>query len=390
MCGGRQAAKQVRSAPAGNEADEMAMRPNATTQGVLADGEIERMIAGGEIRSAVAPRNSQLQPASLDLRLGARGHRLRCSFLPGKGRGVAQQAEAFSQHTFDLGSGQLLEPGGVYLVELQEQLSLPAHVHGLCNPKSSTGRIDVFTRVVTDGSSSFDEIAPGYNGRLYVEIAPRTFPIIVRTGTLLSQIRFRIGNALASDAELKEIHEAKPLVDSEPTFNRGLILHADLTGADSDIVAYRARKHAPAIDVDLNGQLDPSEFWTPIDARQGRGSLILDPGEFYLLASREKIFVPDTLAAELAAFDPLMGEYRVHYAGFFDPGFGSADGMVGSSAVLEVRSRDVPFVLQHGQAIARLSFEKLTGSPKRRYGSMVASNYQNQGLRLGRQFRSWQ
>lgn len=342
--------------------------------------------------------DAQLQPASLDLRLGARAFRVRASFLPGRARSVADQLTALAADEISLeGAGTILEKGCVYVVPLLERLELPDSVSGVANPKSSTGRLDIFTRLITDRSEIFDHVERGYKGPLYAEISPRSFAVRVRKGSRLNQIRFRRWNpqqtarldfALA-DRELRERHDRAPLVDGEALFRGGLVLRVALAKeALGSIVGYRAQKHTDPVDVDRVGALDPADFWEPLAARED-ARLILDPGEFYILASREKLHIPPDLAAEMVPIDPAMGEFRVHYAGFFDPGFGwSERGQPGARAVLEVRSHDVPFVLEDGQVIGRLLFEKMPDRPEALYGQGGASNYQGQGLKLSKHFRT--
>ena len=292
----------------------------------------------------------------------------------------------------------MLETGGVYLVPLQESLALPERVAAATNPKSSTGRIDVFTRVITDFGAAFDTVCAGYKGALYLEISPRTFPILVRTGSRLAQIRFRRGHRAPSDDELRQLQHTIGLVhgaddiegDIEADIDGGLALSIDLQGAENavgDIIGYRAIRHAGLIDVDSVAQLEVAQFWDPLYQRGDR-QLILDPDEFYILASREAITIPPTHAAEMMPFNPMMGEFRVHYAGFFDPGFGAEEaGGQRARAVLEVRSREVPFIVEHGQIIGRLVYERLTETPEKLYGAGLKSHYQAQGLKLSKHFK---
>jgi dCTP deaminase len=333
---------------------------------------------------------SQIQPASLDLRLGEVAFRVRASFLPGPDITVAQRIDELKLHEIDLSDGAVLETNCVYIVPLLESLALPPSIQAAANPKSSTGRLDVFTRVIADGTRRFDMIAPGYHGPLYAEISPKTFPVLLREGSRLSQIRFRTGHPLLNADELQALHAAERLVDSdEADLAGGVALSVDLSGEGSDgFVGYRAKRHTGVVDVDRRSGYTVGEFWEPIRARPDR-SLILDPGEFYILASKEAVQVPPDFAAEMVPFDPLVGEFRVHYAGFFDPGFGYAGaGGQGSRAVLEVRSREVPFILEHGQIVGRLVYEKMLSRPAALYGQKIASNYQGQGLKLSKHFRT--
>ena len=357
--------------------------------GILPSHRIDDLIAKHAIQAATAFDADQVQPASLDLRLGTVAHRLRASFLPGPHSTAQEKLERLKLHTIDLTEGAVLETGCVYLVPVLERFALPANVSASANPKSSTGRLDVFTRVITDHGASFDTIAPGYRGPLYVEISPRTFPVLVRTGSRLSQVRFRTGDARLSDLELADLHRRSPLVDTDPaTFENGLALSIDLKReGPGALIGYRAKRHTGVIDVDKKAAHDMLDFWEPIHAR-GEASFILDPDEFYILASREAVHVPPETAAEMVAIDPLVGEFRVHYAGFFDPGFGhAAAGGTGSRAVLEVRSHEVPFILDHGQTIGRLVYEHMLEVPTSLYGQGIGSNYQAQGLKLSKHFR---
>jgi dCTP deaminase len=308
------------------------------TGGILPDRAIAALFETGAIVAARPRDADQIQPASLDLRLGTKAYRARASFLPGRGRTVAEKLQRFALHEIDLTPGTVLETGCVYLVPLMESLKLPPGMTAAANPKSSTGRLDIFTRVITDGAQEFDKVPEGYEGPLFIEISPRTFPIVVRPGSRLSQIRFRAGGQPLSETELSNLHAAEQLVGaSEPNIsNGGIALSIDLVGDADGLVGYRGKRHTGVIDVDRRGY-PLREFWEPIH-RSDAGELVLDPDEFYILASGEAVHVPPAYAAEMTPFDPLVGEFRVHYAGFFDPGFGhSRAGGTGSRAVLEVR-----------------------------------------------------
>lgn len=348
------------------------------------------------VRSSVEIEESQLQPASLDLRLGAKAYRVRASFLPGKTKTVEEQLALLKDDEISLDHGAVLEKGCVYVVELLEHLNLPESVSGLANPKSSTGRLDIFTRLIADKSDVFDSVHGPYEGKIYAEVSPCSFSIRVRKGTRLNQMRFRQRHPKQhenrkfglEDTELRKIHDASPLVDGDIQLRNGLILSVDLTGdAKTGLVGYRAQRYAGVVDVDNVGGYDARDFWEPIDAREHK-RLILDPHQFYILASREQIHIPPDLAAEMVPIDPMMGEFRVHYAGFFDPGFGfTTNGQPGARAVLEVRSHDVPFALEHAQAVGRLDYEKMAERPDILYGQHKTSNYQGQGLKLSKHFR---
>ena len=359
--------------------------------GILPSHVLERLIAEGrEILAAEPPVPGQIQPASIDLRLGAKAYRVRASFLPGPNATVADRLPSVFMHEIDLTDGAVLETNCVYIVPLLESAALSPGISGAANPKSSTGRIDVFVRLITDHAAAFDRIAPGYHGPLFAEISPRTFPVLVRKGSRLNQLRLRQGPLTSGDAALKELHLRTPLTDVAAIIDGGLALSIDLKGdggKEGGRIGWRAKRHTGLIDVDKPGLLDPHQFWDPILADPA-GQLVLDPDEFYILASRERVAIPLTHAAEMEPFNPLVGEFRVHYAGFFDPGFGVEPGKPPSArAVLEVRSREVPFILEHGQIIGRLVFERLTDPPLAVYGQGIGSNYQRQGLKLSKHFR---
>jgi dCTP deaminase len=359
-------------------------------KGILPDRMIAALAKAGGILAEQPFVPGQIQPASLDLRLGGAAFRVRASFLPGPGATVAQRIDDLKLHEIDLTEGAVLETGCVYIVPLIESLALPPDIAAAANPKSSTGRLDVFTRVIADETRGFDRVEPGYHGPLYAEISPKTFPVLVREGSRLSQIRFRRGHALLDADALAELHARERLVDAEGAdFEGGISVGVDLAaGGALDLVGYRAKRHTGLIDVERRAGYAVADFWEPILARADR-TLILDPDEFYILASKEAVQVPPGYAAEMVPFDPLVGEFRVHYAGFFDPGFGYAGaGGRGSRAVLEVRSREVPFILEHGQIVGRLVYEEMLAPPDSLYGAGIGSNYQAQGLKLSKHFKA--
>ncbi|MEJ8572558.1 2'-deoxycytidine 5'-triphosphate deaminase [Microbaculum marinum] len=381
--GGKGPAQPDRAQPDGANAGR---GPSDRRPGILPAEAIRRLVDNRQIVTGGDLATDQIQPASLDLRLGRIAYRVRASFLPGPLHTVKQRLDPLKMHQIDLTRGAVLETGCVYIVPLLEELRLPPHLAADANPKSSTGRLDVFTRVIADNARAFDKVEAGYQGPLYLEISPRTFPILVRTGSRLSQIRFRRGHALLDDAETLALHRAERLVDTDsPNIADGIAVSVDLAGR-AGLVGYRAKRHTAVVDVDRRAGYDVVDFWEAIEARP-RGSLILDPGEFYILASKEAVHVPPTYAAEMVPFDPLVGEFRVHYAGFFDPGFGhAAAGGHGARAVLEVRSRDVPFIIEDGQIVGRLVYEHLTERPASLYGTDIGSHYQAQGLKLSKHF----
>lgn len=366
-------------------------KPSNSISGILPSQKIRNLIDRKKISSSDELSKSQVQPASLDLRLGTVAHRVRASFLPGVNSKVLDKVDEHGMHTIDLANGSVLEKGCVYIVPLLEELNLDSDTSGAANPKSSTGRLDVFTRLIADNATEFDRVPRGYTGPLFAEISPRTFSILARKGDRLSQIRFRLGSPPATDAELRLLHERTPLVHSSGAADiadGGVAISVDLTGNNSDtLLGYKAKHHSDLIDLSKINHYDPFSFWDPIFSREGENTLILNPEDFYILASKELVSVPPDYAAELIPYDPLVGEFRVHYAGFFDPGFGfiGVNGM-GTRAVLEVRSRDVPFVLEHGQIVGRLSYEKLIENPDVLYGANIGSSYSTQGLALSKHF----
>ncbi|WID99493.1 2'-deoxycytidine 5'-triphosphate deaminase [Bosea vestrisii] len=372
----------------------------AGPSGVLPRQDIRKLVQRNMLRSTSgAFAESQYQPASLDLRLGHKAYRVRASFLPGPNKSVAQVLSELTQDEMSLeGDGAILERNCVYVVELMESLhALPTSISAFANPKSSTGRLDVFTRLIADRSEVFDTILGGYSGKLYAEISPSSFSIRVRKGSRLNQLRFRRRGSMQDEAsgfrlddkELQKVHEETPLVDGHATIRNGLNFSIHLAGShEQETIGYQAQRFTDVIDVDRVGHYSVGDFWTPILARPNK-RLILDPHQFYILASKEKLHIPPGYAAEMAPIDPTMGEFRVHYAGFFDPGFGAgAGGMPGSRGVLEVRSHEVPFLLEDGQVVGRLAFERMAAEPDALYGAIGTSNYQGQALKLSKHFRS--
>ncbi len=357
-----------------------------TGTGVLPDHAIGGLIETGAILADDPFVEGQRQPASLDLRLGHVAYRVRASFLAGAGTPVAERLPLFEMHRIDISEGAVLERGCVYVVPLMERLALPGDISAVANAKSSTGRLDLLTRTITDGGIEFDRVGAGYRGPLYAEICPRSFSVLVRAGMRLNQIRFRRGQAVLDDAALRALHEAEGLVSGEPVIEGGLGFSVDLEPASGDLVGYRAKPHSGVIDLDRIGAYPVAEFWEEIRTTEGR--IILDPGAFYILVSREAVHIPPDHAAEMAPYLAMVGEFRVHYAGFFDPGFGhDAVGGAGSRGVLEVRCHEAPFVLEHGQVVGRLVYERMAGRPDTLYGAGIASNYQGQGLKLSKHFR---
>jgi dCTP deaminase len=366
--------------------------------GVIPHQALREMIRRGEIYARAPFEPDQLQPASIDLRLGRRAWRVRASFLPGKDSSVEERIEKLGGTEIDLTRDAVFESGVVYVVELLERIKLINGLWGISNPKSSTGRLDVLARLITDGATQFDMVRRGYDGPLYVEVAPQAFSIVIRQGIRLNQLRFVRGASpgvrVSTVGGLTELYKAGKLVKPDgallPLRGPLVPVSIDLRGAGPEsIVGYKAKKTTDTIDMGRIGYYDPREFWEKIQDIDGR--LPLDEGEFYILATREEVGVPPDLAAEMMPFDSSSGEFRVHYAGFFDPGFGYEDGRAkGSKAVLEVRSYGVSFMLEHGQIVGWLNYHRLAGgAPSELYGAQIRSNYQGQGVKLAKHFKPW-
>ena len=350
--------------------------------GVFSDHQIFELYKNGFITSQIPLEPDQIQPASLDLRLSSKAYRVRSSFLAGRNRPVQERIAEFGMHEIDLTHGAALEKGCVYIVPLIEALALEKDIHAVANAKSSTGRLDLLTRLITDGGTEFDRVVAGYHGPLYAEICPRSFSVLARQGSKLNQLRLRRGHPALSDPELEALNAKSNLILPEADINNGLGFSVDLKDR---LVGYQARPHTGIIDVDKSNGYSPGEYWNKVYANDGK--IILDPGSFYILASRESVSIPPIYAAEMIPYLPVVGEFRVHYAGFFDPGFGHDEsGGTGSRAVLEVRCHEVPFLLEHGQKVGKLIFEKMLELPMAPYGSKSNSNYQGQGLKLSKHF----
>ena len=373
--------------------------------GILSSQEILDLISKKIINSEQKINNDIIQPASIDLRLGNKAWRVPASFLPGKGNKVSSRLKDLAMHEFSIIDGAVLECGCVYIVKLLESVSLTDDLSGIANPKSSTGRLDVFTRLIVDGAQEFEAVPAGYEGSLYLEISPRTFSVLVRTGSRLNQLRLKRGTSFTSDKEMEILQEHVGLVRNKDSLElpdkikNGVPLSVDLTG-ENGLVGFKARKHSMLIDVDKPNFYKRELFWEKITTEDlihstnfskknnGSGALILSPDAFYILASKEYVSVPSNYAAEMRAYDTKVGEFRAHYAGFFDPGFGLSElGASKTRAVLEVRSHDVPFLIEQGQTVCRLVYEPMSSIPKHLYGEVGStSNYQAQGLKLAKHF----
>jgi dCTP deaminase len=364
------------------------------TTGILPSQQIINLISKGYVSASTEISDDQIQPASIDLRLGKVAYRVRASFLPGKNSTVRANVEDLLMHELDLSEPQVLEKGCVYIVPLMEHLKLPQKISGRANPKSTTGRLDIFTRLITDRGKEFEYVAAGYTGSLFVEIVPRAFSIRVREGTKLNQLRFIRGTPRPSDTVLDTLHKDEALIygqDNIPgdaIISKGLRISIDLQGTNnSNIVGYKTVKDAPLVDLGKIDYYNIDEFWEPI-VQPNQNRIILHPDDFYILLSKEKVRVPPNFSAEMVAYDPSVGEFRIHYAGFFDPGFGYGTGEItGAHAVLEVRSHEVPFLLEDGQEVGRLIYERLLEKPDKIYGVNIGSSYQSQGLSLSKQFK---
>lgn len=361
--------------------------------GILPSQDIRHLLETGRIRSAVPIDGDQVQPASIDLRLGEVGYRIRASFLPGPRSTVSRKLASVQVAQIDLTKPYVLEPSSLLLVPLLEELALPKDISARANPKSTTGRLDIFTRLITDYGSEFEAVRPGYRGGLFAEIVSRTFTVSIQAGMALNQLRFVRGRPASFDGTIEALDQKESIVyresiPAEADIDGGLRVSLDLRGnGDSPIVAYRARKNAPLVDLGKIRQHDPVEYWESLPGPIP-GGLVLEPGDFYILGSHESVRVPPTFAAEMVPIDTSIGEFRIHYAGFFDPGFGYGNGEItGTRAVLEVRAHEVPFLVEDRQTVGRLIYSRLLEAPDRVYGSAIGSSYQRQGLTLSKQFR---
>jgi dCTP deaminase len=370
-------------------------RQGPRKQGILPAQEIRELIKNGKIRSSAEISDNQIQPASIDLRLGDRAYRVRASFLPSGKSLIGPKIRELALEEIDLTQPALLRPENVYIARATEFLALPPDIEGKANPKSTTGRLDIFTRLLTEGQEIFEAVPKGYRGDLYVEIFPRTFPIIVKAGTKLNQLRFLRGESQCDDEQLRKLDQKRPLVyenggdPNKAVTRQGLRISIDLGAGGESIVAYKAKRTEVPIDLAKVAAYNVEQFWEPFHAHDLNASLVLDPGEFYLLASKERVSVPPEYAAEMVSYDDAIGEFTVHYAGFFDPGFGhGASGEIkGTNAVLEVRAHEVPILLEDGREIGRLLYHKMADKPDKVYGSEIGSSYQQQGLALSKQFK---
>ena len=390
------------------------VRPEHKT-GILPSQEIRELIANHKIRSAAEISDAQIQPASMDLRLGNIAYRVQASFLPGRSVTLRDKIAELKIAEYDLSRPVLLETNAVYVVPLLESLALPHDIGGKANPKSTTGRLDIFTRLITDGGLEFEHVLKGYAGDLYVEIVPRTFPIVVAAGTKLNQLRFIRGNPVSTDGILEQLAEKERLVyyengdgpaeavierglknlvarqggDRQAIIDRGLRTTTDFEGSAESIVAYKAKRHCPPVDLSKVRAYDAVDFWVPIYSPRSK-RVVLDPGDFYLMASKERFSVPPSYAAEMEPFDQSIGDFSVHYAGFFDPGFGYGAGgeIKGTKAVLEVRAHEVPLLLEDRQIVGRLIYHRMANAPEKLYGQAIGSSYQQQGLALSKQFKA--
>ena len=374
--------------------DSLFPQRKTTGEGILPSQEIMDLVRTGKILASDEIGEDQIQPSSIDLRLGPTAYRIRASFLPRKSMTLIDQARANGMltETIDISKGAVLEPNAIYVLPLMESLALPQDLYGIANPKSSTGRLDIFTRLITEFGDEFERVRRGYNGGLYIEVVSQTFPILVRAGMKLNQLRFGRGRRIAVGEERlrqlgqKDILTAPDEDTSGATVDRGLRLTVDLEGNGSGIVGYRAKKTSQPIDLGLLNHYDVDDFWTPLSKTD---ECILEPGEFYILASKQRVRIPADLAAEMLPYDLSTQEFRVHYAGFFDPGFGYGEKgeIAGTRAVLEVRANEMPILLEDNQFVGRLNYFYMAAKPEKVYGGSIGSNYQLQGLALSKQFK---
>jgi dCTP deaminase len=377
-----------------NEPESPAEPVHPRTTGILPSQEISNLIARGQVTASRPIEPEHIQPASLDLRLGDMAHRVRASFLPGPKSTVESKIKDLRMSRVDLTAAPIFEKDCVYIIPLLEELNLPENISGKANPKSTTGRLDIFTRLITDYGTEFDTVPPGYKGKLYAEVVSRTFTVSVRAGMRLSQLRFVQGNPRSGDSTIKGLDHEEPLVymdessPAKPQLQRGLRVTVNLEASEpGEIIAYKAKRYAPVVELDRINHYSTEEFWE-VSRQNANKNLILEPGDFYILASRERVRVPPDFAAEMVPFDPADGEFRIHYAGFFDPGFGYGSSEIkGTRAVLEVRAHEVPFLIEHGQLVGRLNYMHLLSRPDKIYGTNIGSSYQHQSLTLSKQFR---
>ena len=375
--------------PDGNDEE-----PEMRTRGIVPSQDIRQMVESRQIHATPPIEEAHIQPASLDLRLGDIAHRVRASFLPGPNQTVESRIKELRMTRVDLTSAAVFEKDCVYIVPLLEEVNLPADIYGKANPKSTTGRLDIFTRLITDYGVEFDRVPAGYKGKLYAEVVSRTFTVAIRAGMRLSQLRFVRGNPDTRDSAIKKLDQEENLVYMDEVspvkaqLDRGLRITLNLEGAEpNEVIAYQARRNAPVIELDKINHYSPTEFWES-HRQAANKSLILHPGDFYILASRERVRVPPDFAAEMVPFDATDGEFRIHYAGFFDPGFGyGSSDIKGTRAVLEVRAHEVPFLMEHGQLVGRLNYMPLLSRPEKIYGTDIGSSYQQQALTLSKQFK---
>lgn len=382
----------------------MVMDPRLSKPGVLPSQMIASAIKDGWIAASDGTDipEENIQPASLDLRLGTVAYRLRCSFLPDDEPVEAALRRYKADERIPLRPGGIvLEPKRPYLIPLAEKLALPGGLRAKANPKSSTGRLDIFTRVISDNCFTFDEVQPGYHGNLYVEVFSRTFPIRVTPGLTLNQLRLMVGNTSLTDDEISELHRTTPLLfrngvprgRGDVAVSNGILVGLDLGRPSGyEVVGYSAKDDTMVLDLSKVSAYHPRAFWDSVlsEASDHGARIILRPERFYLLLSLDSIKIPPDYAAEMTAYEPTSGELRTHYAGFFDPGFGFDSfnpNYAGSRAALEVRAHDVPFAVEHGQNICKLSFDRMVERPDRLYGNDLASNYQGQEIALSKHFK---
>lgn len=395
MAGGRGSAVAAQDLEVALASDSLFPLRQPGGEGILPSQELRQLVTDGVI-SAPGFSEDQIQPSSIDLRLGDAAYEVAASFLPGASTTLLKKAAAngMLRHKIDISTPTLLYPGLIYVIPIQEILDLPPDVFGIANPKSTTGRLDIFTRLITDIGDEFERVRRGYSGKLYIEVVSQTFPILVQAGMRLNQLRLARGRHIfAGDRALRKLDQVDPLIDADEEsaqaqVDRGLRLTVDLQGNGSGIIGYRARKTSTPVDLSKINHYEIADFWIPV-MRNDRMQCILEPGEFYILASRQRVRVPPGYAAELLPYDLSTQEFRVHYAGFFDPGFGYGSGgeIPGTRAVLEVRASQLPILLEDDQFVGRLNYYRMASVPDKVYGGNIGSSYQLQGLALSKQFR---
>ncbi len=326
---------------------------------------------------------NQIQPASLDLSLSEECYEIKHSFLSHKTT-VRRKLKDLIIKKINLNKEFIFKKDKTYIVKLNESLNLKNNIFGHCNPKSSTGRLDIFCRTIVDFAEEYEKIPNNYQGEIFLEITSRSFDVAFKKGNCLNQLRLIMGNQYyLSDEQLKKIKTKLKITNFKKNtlkINNGVKISVDLS--NSKTIAYVAKNNTPVLKFSKIKSHKINDFWKAI--KNIDNSLLIEKNKFYILKSKEKVIIPDNLAGEMIPYDTGIGDFRAHYAGFFDPGFGMPNG---TYAVLEVKTNEIPFLLEDGQTIARIKYEKLNKNSNIVYGKDIKSNYQNQGLKLSKHFK---